>query len=558
MGVTTLADHFASAAAYCAQYGSGNPGACFTDNPAELITIPGGASIPIAVELAYPNLVFDAATVPVQDPAWSLHIVHLAVPPGTTRQFATFQHGVILSWDDSAAANVFNVVINIQSSTYFDNGGGAEYGVMGVGFHPNFLQNGWMYVKHSHMTNRDRIVRFTVNVATWVADPASMLVLMDYEMFGVMHHGAPPIFGSDGNMYIANGDGTNYFDNGKDYNPARDPQSLLGKILRVNVDASAVGAPYQIPADNPFVGNAAWAPEIWAHGFRNPWRTTYDAPTNRFWLGSVGQTMFEGIWVAEAGKFHGWHKREAYNCYWPTPSLVGAPFTDCATAGEVLPVFEFPHDQGYCGIESNPDHCPFPAIAGNAVIGGYVYRGNKNPSIKGTYIFGNYQPNFEAWVYTLGFDPENPQTVRFVWRLGFIFPPSHDPNNWSISTLALDSQGEILVVNINNPNEILKFKPDSELPPNTVPQTTPAAPTPTTPNAPNQPAAPNAPNATPLSTEPTAPTTPGTSPVTTPTITPSAPQIASVPVSEASSHVAPLMAVWFGAIMVIMVIAANW
>ena len=523
MGVTTLADHFDSVDDYCAIYGSGNPGSCYTDDPEELVTIPGGAAISMVTELAYPNLAFNGATVPLQNPAWYIHITHLLVAPGSKRMFGSFQHGVILSWEDSEDVDAFNTVIDLQSSTYFDNGGGSEYGVMGVGFHPNFATNGWMYVKHSYLADHDRLIRVTVDRTTWIADPASMIVIFDYQMFGVMHHGSPPIFGADGLMYMANGDGTNYETNGVAYNPAQDPASLLGKVLRVNVDASTAAQPYAIPADNPFVNTAGWAPEVWAWGFRNPWRLTFDATEGRFWLGNVGQSMFEGVYVVEGGKFHGWHKRESFNCYYPTTSLIGAPFTDCATDDEVLPILEFPHDASYCAIESLPAHCAWPSIIGNAVIGGYVYRGAKNPSIWGTYIFAIYQPDYSAYVYTVNYDTNDPSNVFSVWRIAPIYPAGHDNNNWSISTLGLDSDGELLVVNINNANEILKFAPDgTPAPPGSVPVPTPTTPNTTPSKAPTKapsapsPVTPNTPTKAPIASPSTAPSTPKAAPTLTP------------------------------------------
>lgn len=520
MGTTTLAARYASKEQYCATYATGNPGSCYTDNPKELETIPGGASIPMVAHLAYPNLVFNAATIPLQNPAWYMHITHLLIAPGTNRMFASFQHGVILSFDDDEASTTFNVVLDIQAETFFDNGGGSEYGVMGVSFHPNFLQNGWMYVKHSHQAARDRIVRYVVDRDTWIADKGTMLTLFDYQLFGVMHHGSPPIFGPDGLMYIPNGDGTNYFDNGVPNNPAKDPMSLLGKILRVNVDASTPAVPYTVPADNPFVNVAGWAPEIWAWGFRNPWRASFDEPTGRLYIGSVGQTMFESLYIAQMGKFHGWHTREGYNCYFPIPSLMAAPFLDCVTPGEVLPIFEFPHDVGDCPIQSNPAHCQIPNIAGNAIIGGYVYRGTKNPSLYGTYLFANYQPDFSAFVYTLSHDQVDPTQLRFVWRIALTFPPGHDPNNWAISTLGLDSDNEILIVNINNPNEILKFAPDGTGQPPKAPTTTPQASPAATPSAqpnlaPQNTTPHNNPNSAPTAPSPTVPLSPSTTPNST-------------------------------------------
>jgi glucose/arabinose dehydrogenase len=168
------------------------------------------------------------------------------------------------------------------------------------------------------------------------------------------------VFGPDGNLYLGPGDGGFQGDpNGNGQNPA----TLLGKVLRINVDS----LPYTIPADNPFVNQAGARPEIWAIGLRNPWRFTFDRLTGDLYIADVGQDTYEEIDFqpagAKGGLNYGWSKMEGMHCYPESAS--------CSRDGLVLPVAEYNHSDG----------C--------AVVGGYIYRGSRFPDLSGVYFFGD-------------------------------------------------------------------------------------------------------------------------------------------------------------------------
>jgi hypothetical protein len=142
-------------------------------------------------------------------------------------------------------------------------------------------------------------------------------------------------------------------------------QTLLGKILRINVDSAAMPLHYSIPADNPYVGNSqGWREEIWAYGMRNPWRFSFDSETGILYCADVGQNAHEEIDIIEKGKNYGWNTMEGIACYNPS--------SGCDTTGLTLPVKDYTHS------------------VGNSVTGGYVYRGLNVPSLKGLYIYGDY------------------------------------------------------------------------------------------------------------------------------------------------------------------------
>ena len=149
--------------------------------------------------------------------------------------------------------------------------------------------------------------------------------------------------------------------------PQRNGQNLgtlLGKILRIDVSGLSATGDYKIPADNPFVGTAGARGEIWAYGLRNPWRFSFDKETGLLWAGDVGQNSWEEIDIITKGANYGWNIMEGFHCY--------SPATGCDQSGLTLPLVEYDHSQG----------C--------SVTGGYVYRGDKIPSLQGYYIYGDY------------------------------------------------------------------------------------------------------------------------------------------------------------------------
>src|SRR3989454_21252 len=176
------------------------------------------------------------------------------------------------------------------------------------------------------------------------------------------HNGGQLAFGPDGFLYIGLGDGGS---EGDPQGNGQNLQTLLGKILRIDVDgAFAPGKQYAIPADNPFTPPGG-LPEIWAYGLRNPWRFSFDRATGKLFAGDVGQNSFEEVdIITKAGNF-GWNKMEASHCY-PPGSL-------CSTAGLILPIMEYAHN----------------ASGGKAIIGGFFYLGSSVAGRGGAYVFGD-------------------------------------------------------------------------------------------------------------------------------------------------------------------------
>jgi glucose/arabinose dehydrogenase len=307
-------------------------------------TIPAGS---IQVERVFPNMSFQNMTNLVQPAAKSGLI------------FVTEQRGVIYAVAADHPEQALSVFLDITDRVH----SGGEEGLLGLAFDPNYPDNGHFYVYYSAASPRRSVVaRFSLDPANpAVASPQSELIVMEIAQPYANHNGGQIVFGPDGYLYIGLGDG------GSEGDPQRNGQNLgtlLGKILRIDVkDLSAAGN-YKIPADNPFVNTAGARPEIWAYGLRNPWRFSFDKPTGLLWVGDVGQNHWEEIDVVTKGANYGWNVMEGFHCY--------SPASGCDQTGLTLPLFEYDHSQG----------C--------AVTGGYVYRGNKMPSLQGYYIYGDY------------------------------------------------------------------------------------------------------------------------------------------------------------------------
>jgi glucose/arabinose dehydrogenase len=194
------------------------------------------------------------------------------------------------------------------------------------------------------------------------ADKTSEKILLEIPQFTDTHSGGQLAFGSDGYLYIALGDGGPQGDpNGN----AQNRSTLLGKILRINVDTTSGNTKYSIPMDNPLAGNSlGYREEIYAYGFRNPWRFSFDPVTGLLWAGDVGQDRIEEIDIVEKGKNYGWNIMEGSLRYDSAPNS--------NLTGLESPIWEYGRDQG------------------NATIGGFVYRGSKLADLVGSYIYGDY------------------------------------------------------------------------------------------------------------------------------------------------------------------------
>jgi glucose/arabinose dehydrogenase len=242
---------------------------------------------------------------------------------------------------------------------------GGERGLLGLAFAPTFATDGRFFVDYTDREGNTVVSEFRApDPAADRADPGSERVLLQIDQPFGNHNGGALATGPDGLLWIATGDG------GSGGDPQGNGQSLdtlLGKLLRID-PRPAAGAPYGIPADNPFVDRAGARAEIWAYGLRNPWRFSFDRASGDLWIGDVGQGAFEEVdrWPAGSpgGPNFGWSTMEASACFDPAEG--------CDRAGLVLPVAEYGHDRG-CSI-----------------TGGYVYRGVGVPGLAGTYLYADY------------------------------------------------------------------------------------------------------------------------------------------------------------------------
>lgn len=298
---------------------------------------------------------------------------------GDRRLFVVERQGTI-SICDSNGVRLPTPFLNITSIV---GSGAQEQGLLGLAFHPQYAQNGYFYVNYIDLSGNTRIARFTRNAGNPnLADASSEFTIMTVAQPAPNHNGGPVKFGPDGYLYIALGDG-GVGANGS--NNAQNPLSLLGKILRIDVDAAS---PYAIPQDNPYVGNPAYAPEIWVMGVRNPWKFTFDRLTGDKWIADVGDGIEELNFEPSdnaGGRNYGWPCHEGFNTNYAT----GGFCTSLSSA--TLPVYEYDH------ISTTPGAC--------SIIGGYVYRGARFGSLFGKYIFGDWcsgevwltEPNGNSW-----------------------------------------------------------------------------------------------------------------------------------------------------------------
>jgi len=278
---------------------------------------------------------------------------------GTDRLFVCELAGRIRVFDNDEAATTSDVFLDIRARVV----DGGERGLLGLAFDPDYASNGYFYVHYSGsaggasgVNHRTFVSRFQVSAGDPnVADPGSETVLLTADQPGSNHNGGALTFGPDGMLYVALGDG------GHQHDPddrAQDLTSIFGKILRLTPGGG-------IPADNPFVGQGGSVrEEIWAYGFRNPWRMSFDRNNGDLWVGDVGQDDIEEVTLVERGGNHGWDVYEGTRGHEDVGSL---DFADT-----VPPVFEYDHSLG------------------RSITGGYVYRGVDQPSLVGAYLYADY------------------------------------------------------------------------------------------------------------------------------------------------------------------------
>ena len=305
---------------------------------------------------------------------------------------------------------------------------GSEEGLLGLAFHPDYKTNGYFYLNYVNKNDSSIVSRFSVTDNPNIADEGTEKIILGIPQPFGNHNGGHLAFGpKDGMLYIGFGDGGKW---GDPYNNSQDLKTLLGAILRINVDK---GDPYTIPPDNPFFNDTGKRSEIFCYGLRNPWRFSFDRETSDLFIGDVGQNLWEEInwltWDESLGANFGWRTMEGNHCYDPEEF--------CDTTGLIMPVFEYPNNASYMKILIGMDE---REATGCSVTGGYVYRGNNNPDLWGTYIFGDYCTG-RIWSFKL----KNGKPTKFKNLRPELKKHSRDVPLF-ISSFGEDSSGELYVV----------------------------------------------------------------------------------------------------------------
>jgi glucose/arabinose dehydrogenase len=284
----------------------------------------------------------------------------LAVPAdGSNRLIVATQQGRIWSVANGAAGKTPLLDVSKRITS------GGERGLLGIALHPGFPSDSRIFVDYTDLDGNSVVSSFDLLTdGSGRFDPSSESIFLQVDQPFPNHNGGGIAFGPDGFLYIALGDG------GSGGDPMGNGQrldTLLAKILRIDVDHPGFGPAYTSPGDNPFVGRAGAKAEIWLYGLRNPFRFSFDRSNGDLWIGDVGQNKWEEVDVVRAGlgggQDFGWNVMEGAHCYQPADN--------CDRKGLSLPVAEYGHDQG----------C--------AIIGGFVYRGSAYPILRGGYLFSD-------------------------------------------------------------------------------------------------------------------------------------------------------------------------
>lgn len=353
----------------------------------------------LKIEQAFPNLTFQQP-VDIQNSG-----------DGTNRLFVLEQRGIIWVFENQSNVSTKKVFLDLTEKV----ASGGEMGLLGLAFHPNYKSNGFFFLDYTMNNPRRTVIsRFKVSADINVGDKTSEIVLMQIEQPYSNHNGGQISFGPDGFLYISLGDGGS---GGDPRNNAQNLASLLGKILRIDVDRNDSGKNYTIPNDNPFKGNTlGHKEEIYAYGLRNVWRFSFDLITKNLWAADVGQNAWEEINLIKKGGNYGWRCYEGNHPY---------NTSGCNSTNYIKPIWEYGHN----------------SEGGYSITGGFVYRGKNASEFTGKYIYGDF---VSGSIWALEYSNNNVKN-------SLLFKGAN-----VVSTFGVDEKQEIYFANYSN-GKIYKF-----------------------------------------------------------------------------------------------------
>ena len=347
----------------------------------------GGTVEGVSAERAFPNLTWKDWE-PYTERGKQVSFIPVLITgsgDGSGRLFVVDQKGTIYSFDERPDVTESTVFMDIDSKVAHRGKLGDEEGLLGLAFHPEFASNGRFYVYYTLKDPEHMSVISEVTVkpddpaqpSLGTADLSTERELMRVQQPFGNHNGGTLCFDADGKLCIAFGDGGAFYD---PFNNAQDLTTPFGSVLRIDVDTRTGDKPYGIPDDNPFASGKTddgrdAMPELFAYGFRNPWRLMLDPPTGTLWIGDVGQNLYEEINLVVAGGNYGWNYFEGFHPFGGRVPPEDAAFVD--------PVWEYDHE------------------IGKSICGGTFYRGSSAPKLEGKYIYGDY---VTGKMFALGYD----------------------------------------------------------------------------------------------------------------------------------------------------------
>ena len=364
--------------------------------------------LPYVAQRAYPQLSLAAPIFAINEPG--------------SRRLLFIQQGKVSVTGEDPSSGEFSALYEFPKGAI----------VYSIAFHPNYADNGYVYVGWNGKREGDGekysvITRLTLEQATQSVDPNSALDIISWASNG--HNGAAPAFGLDGMLYVTSGDGTSDSDTNL---TGQGMDHLLAKVLRIDVDHPDDDRPYSVPDDNPFVGQKDVRPETYAIGMRNPWRMTVDSKTGDIWVGNNGQDLWEQVYLVKPGDNFGWSVYEGSHVFYANRKLGSAPLTK--------PTLEHPHSEA------------------RSLTGGVVYYGERFPDLQGAYIYGDYSTG-KIWGARI-------VEGQVAWHQELA------DTALQISAFVIDADGELVIVDHNaKEGGFYKLQPnDTELSPDDFPR----------------------------------------------------------------------------------------